>query len=110
MGEGHFIMPLNATMRKQLRKQQGDTLHVSLEKDPDEYVLHEVLISCLQEEPVAWKFFNALPGSHQRYYSKYIDAAKTENTQAKRIARVVRAMQLHLSYAEMLRMDKEKNW
>lgn len=33
MGDGEFIMPLNATIRKAIRKRKGDKLKVQLEVD-----------------------------------------------------------------------------
>ena len=66
----------------------------------------------LNDEPGAFEFFKTLPGSHQRYFSKWIDSAKTEPTKAKRIAQTVNALAKNLGYAEMLRaLKKEKdNW
>ncbi|MFD2524744.1 YdeI/OmpD-associated family protein [Flavihumibacter stibioxidans] len=41
--------------------------------------------------------------SHQRYFSKWIEVAKTESTRDIRIARTVNAMVKKWSYSEMIR-------
>jgi uncharacterized protein YdeI (YjbR/CyaY-like superfamily) len=69
-------------------------------------------MQCLHDEPKAWDFFKVLPGSHQRYFSKWIDSAKTEETKANRIAQAVNALAKQLGYPEMLRASKKdkENW
>ncbi len=108
MGEGNFIMPLKTDLRKQIKKGKGDTLEVRIELDKEEYQLNEDLVACLQDEKTASVNFYKLPRSHQNYYSKYIDSAKTEATKTKRIVQVVNAMNLNLTYAEMLRSARER--
>ncbi len=58
MGDGHFIIPLNAEMRKALKKQKGAELYVQLEKDDSPIKINHDLISCLEDEPAALRFFN----------------------------------------------------
>jgi len=85
MGGGRFIMPLNAAMRKATGKNAGAVLLVQLEADDSEFLFNEDFMDCLADDPVAREFFQSLPGSHQRYFSKWIDSAKTEPTRTKRI-------------------------
>ena len=40
-------------------------------------------MECLGDEPSADAFFKTLAGSHQRYFSKWIDDAKTVETKTK---------------------------
>jgi hypothetical protein len=105
MGEGDFIMPLNGEMRKGLKKKRGEKLLVKLEEDKDEKKISTELIECLRDDPKAFKAFNSMPGSHQRYYSNWIEQAKTEATRAKRIAKTVKGLSLGMSFAEILKMD-----
>ena len=108
MGEGAFIMPINAGMRKGIKKKNGEKVLVKLAEDTDEKKLSEDFMLCLQDEPKAYAFFKSLAGSHQRYYSNWIESAKTEATKAKRIAKAVKGLALQLPYNEMLYLDKEK--
>jgi len=106
MGEGHFIMPLNAAMRKATGKKVGDKLKVSLEEDKSEFAFSEDFITCLQDDPVAFDFFQTLSGSHQKYFSKWIDSAKTSATKTKRIVMAVTALSKKQGYPEMIRANK----
>jgi hypothetical protein len=103
MGEGDFILPLNATLRKQIKKKKNDELLVKLSVDKAVYELNADMMDCLQEEKEAFDYFMTFPRSHQNYYSKWVESAKTDTTKAKRIAKIIRAMLLKQSYAEMIR-------
>lgn len=106
MGEGLFIIPFNAEMRKGTGKKTGAKLTVSLELDKRTIPINAELLACLADEPAALNFFNSLPKSHQGYFSKWIDTAKTDSTKAKRITESVNGLLQHKNFSTMLR---EKN-
>lgn len=106
MGEGNFIMPLNAAMRKGIGKKLGDKLKVSLEEDVSEFTFSEDFMDCLSDDPAAHDFFQSLSGSHQKYFSKWIDSAKTTATKTKRIVMAVTALSQKQGYPEMIRANK----
>jgi hypothetical protein len=108
VGGGVFIMPVNAAMRKGLGKRHGATIQVKLEADNSEFVFNADFMECLADEPVADRFFKSLTGSHQRYFSKWIDSAKTEPTRTKRIAMAVNALARKWGYGEMIRASQGK--
>ena len=108
MGDGNFIIPFNATMRKGTGKRKGSMITATLEVDNAPFQLNEDFLSCLNDEPTALIYFNTLPGSHRNYFSKWIDGAKTDETRAKRIAMAVSALARNLGYAEMMREEKAK--
>lgn len=103
MGRGKYILPLNESMRKGTGKKAGGFLQVQLLTDNSEFVFNADFMLCLDDDPAAKKFFLSLPGSHQRYFSKWIESAKTEDTRSKRIARALNALAKNMGYAEMLR-------
>ena len=107
MGEGNFIMPLNGDLRKKIRKKKNDILDVKLTFDKKEYQLNEDMMNCLQEEKAAYDYFMTFPRSHQNYYSKWVESAKTDATKAKRIAKIITAMYLKQTFAEMLKSGRE---
>ncbi len=109
MGDGVFIMPINATMRKALRKREAAKISVSLQTDEEVIPLSATFLECLQDEPAAIKNFNKLPPSHQQYYSKWIESAKTDATKIKRIAMAVNGLARNMDYGAMLREQKENN-
>lgn len=108
MGEGNFILPLNAIIRRQLRKTAGATLKVKFEVDEKPLTFNTQLMDCLREEPEALSFFNSLTPGHRKYFSNWIDSAKTEPTKITRIAHTVNAMISHLDYGQMIRRISEK--
>lgn len=109
MGEGTFILPFNAAMRKATGKRDGDKILVTLELDQSNYILSTDLMVCLKEEPGCLKYFQSLPGSHQKYFSKWIESAKTGETKAKRIAMSLIAFSKKQGYGEMIRENKSKS-
>lgn len=106
MGSGIFIMALNAEMRKAIGKRHGAMLGVQLQEDKSEFVFNPDFMACLHDDPPAKKFFESLTGSHQRYFSKWIDSAKTEPTRVKRITMAVNALAKKMGYGEMIRASK----
>ena len=106
MGEGSFILPMNASLRKATGKEEGDTLKVQLEHDKRELTLSSDFIKCLKDEPAAYDFFKTLPKSHQTYFSKWIDTAKTSSTKVKRITMAVIALSSRQGFGEMIRANK----
>jgi hypothetical protein len=106
MGGGSFIIPLNAVMRKAIGKRHGAMVKVELEEDKQPFRFNKDFMDCLADEPAAAEFFRTLPGSHQRYFSKWIDTAKADTTKAKRIAQAVTALSRKQGYAEMIRSNK----
>lgn len=107
MGGGVFILPLNAEMRKAIGKRQGAMLKVQLQEDDSAFVFNADFMTCLQDDPTALGFFNSLTGSHQRYFSKWIDSAKTAATREKRIIRAITALARKWGYPEMMRSKEE---
>lgn len=107
VGGGKFIMSLNADIRRAIGKRQGATVNVQLSVDESEFVFNADFMDCLNDEPKSLQYFQSLPGSHQRYFSKWIDSAKTEPTKANRIARAVNALSKKWDYGEMIRAGKD---
>jgi uncharacterized protein YdeI (YjbR/CyaY-like superfamily) len=81
---------------------------VQLEVDNSAFVFNKDFIECLADEPGARTFFETLSGSHQRYFSKWIDDAKTEPTRTKRIVMAINALAKKWGYPEMLRASQGK--
>ena len=106
VGGGDFIMALKTDLRKAIGKQKGAMLQVQLTLDKDLYQLNEALMECLADEPAALDFFISKPLSHQHYYSKWIESARTETTRAKRIAMSVSSLAKKIDFGEMLRNQK----
>jgi sugar phosphate isomerase/epimerase len=107
MGEGHFIMPLKVSIRKAIGKRKGAIVEVQMAFDNKEYELNTELMECLADEPEALHFFTSKPKSHQHYYSKWVESAKTDATKAKRIAMAVSSLAKKIEFGEMLRNQRD---
>ncbi len=106
IGGGDFIMPVNATMRKAIKKINGASVTIELQEDKAPLKISAELLTCLEDEPEAKAYFNSLPRSHHQYYSKWIEGAKTDATKAKRIATVLHACANKLTYSQMMQMHR----
>lgn len=108
MGGGDFIMALNATHRKNIKKSTGAMINVQMEIDAAELTPPAEFMECLQDEPAALNHFYSLAKGHQNYFGNWIRSAKTEATFAKRIAMAVTALSKGMGYPEMIKSEKEK--
>lgn len=106
MGNGDFIIPLKADLRKKIKKQKGEKIKLSIELDNSEFKVSSDLLECLKEDKSAEKFFKAITPGHQNYYSKWIDEAKTIETKSKRIAQALEGFKMKMGFPEMLRHFK----
>lgn len=108
MGDGSFMMAINATMRKGIGKRKGAMLQVSLVRDTSPLEIVPELLECLSDDPDALAHFNTLSPSHQRYFSKWVDDAKTEPTKIKRLALCLSALARKMDYGAMIREQQGK--
>jgi len=109
MGDGNFILTLNATVRKGIRKSRGADVCVKMERDTKPIVPPKELLECLADEPLAMERFKMLTKSHQNYFTNWINQAKTEPTKAKRIASSINALAKGLGFSEAVRaLRKDK--
>lgn len=109
MGEGNFILALKASLRKELKKEEGAMLKLALEEDKDFKIeMPDDLELCLMEERHCLDNFLKLSKSHQNYYINWLNTAKTEPTRTKRLTQIVIAMDKRMDFSEMMRSNKEK--
>ena len=109
MGDGGFIMALNAGIRKQIRKSKGASIKVAIEADDSPVELNAELMECLADEPGSLSFFNELTPGHRKYFSNWINSAKTDTTKTKRIAQTLNALSNRMNYGEMIRAISNEN-
>ena len=72
--------------------------------------MNEEFLECLADEPAALEFFNTLAQGHRRYFSNWIDTAKTNETKTKRIALAITKLKKKMGYGEMIRWNKGKKF
>lgn len=106
VGSGNYILPLNAAIRKKTGKATGQLIEVILKLNMDVPQLSADLLCCLEDAPEARAYFFSLPPSHRKYYSNWIESAKTEPTKTRRIAQAIEACRLKQHYGEMIKSLK----
>lgn len=84
-----LFLPVRAEIRKKIKKEEGDYVHVILYPDHEPLDVPEELLLCLKEEPAALTFFNKLSEAQQKMYVQWIYSAKKEDTKVDRMAKAI---------------------
>lgn len=107
MGDGSFILALNAAMRKDIKKLKGATVQLKITADTDEVPVPEELLLCLEDEPKAKAFFNnGLLKSHRNYYIRWSEGVKGEAAKAKRIAAIIEGLARGYDFGQFMQWQK----
>ncbi len=99
-GTGQVFLSVKAEIRKKIKKQAGDYVHIILYPDNDPLEIPEELLLCLQDDTEALKFFNSLNENEQHQYVKWIYSAKTDQTKVDRIAKTVVRLAKHQKFVD----------
>lgn len=88
---GKYMVGVSSANRELTGVSAGDTLQVGLEVDTQPRVVEvpEDLAAALDQEPEAKAFYGTLNYSAQRRYVEPLGDAKTPETRARRVAKVV---------------------
>ncbi len=89
MGGGRMFLPVNADIRKVIRKEEGDSVHIILYADIEPDTAENDFQLCLDYEPKANKFFNSLTQYEQKGLIDWINASKTTDIKIERIAKTL---------------------
>ena len=101
-GKGELMLFVKAEIRKKIKKQAGDTVHVILYPDNEPLEVPEELLLCLQDDSDAFRFFKSLNESEQHNYVKWIYSAKTDQTKIERIAKALNSLSNSRKFAEQM--------
>ena len=97
-GDNRLFLAVKAEIRKAIKKEAGDYVHIILYLDNDPLKIPEELLLCLQEEQEASRFFNSLSESEQHNYVNWIYSAKTDQTKVNRIAKTLNRLVKNKKY------------
>jgi hypothetical protein len=100
MGNGRLFLPVKASIRKKIKKQEGDWVKVILFPDNDPLPVPAELQACLKDEPKAEKVFNSFSDSEKKYYIEWVYSAKKEETRVKRFAKTIERLMQGLKFYE----------
>ncbi len=99
-GSGQLFLPIKSEIRKNIKKEAGDYVHIILYPDNAPLEVPEELLLCLQDDAEALRFFNSLNKSEQHQYVKWIYSAKTDQTKVDRIAKTLVRLSKHQKFAD----------
>ncbi|OYQ44375.1 hypothetical protein CHU92_02455 [Flavobacterium cyanobacteriorum] len=88
MGNGQLFLPVKAAIRKKIKKEEGDYVHVVLYRDDSVFEVPAEIKAFFEEEGVA-AAFNNRKKSEQKMCCEWIMSGRREETKRERMIRTV---------------------
>ncbi|MGB0522686.1 MAG: DUF1905 domain-containing protein [Flammeovirgaceae bacterium] len=102
MGNKQLFLPVKAAIRKAIKKQAGDTVHIILYSDESDVEIPQEIIECFKLEPKkSYETFLSFTEGEQKSYLDWIYAAKTDETKVNRIANMMERLQKKLKFYDV---------
>ena len=98
MKGGSYMLTVKAAIRKSIRKNEGDTVHIVLYTDQSPVVVPDEILVCLLDAPKAHDYFMTLSPSNQKYYIDWIMDAKRMETKVERICKTIERLEKGLRF------------
>jgi len=93
IGNGNIGLAIKAAVRKKIKKEAPDMVHIVLYEDLTPLIIPEELLLCMQDvEGVSEKFEKYTDGQKKAFVD-WINSAKAEQTRANRIAKTITMVQ-----------------
>jgi desulfoferrodoxin (superoxide reductase-like protein) len=89
MGNNQMFLPVKAEIRKKIKKEAGDWVHVILYADNEPLDTPEEMWLCLEDEPKAMNFYKKITESEKKHYIDWIYSAKMEQTKIDRMIKAI---------------------
>ena len=93
IGNGHVGLAVKAEVRKKIKKEAPDTVHIILYEDKTPLIIPEELLLCMQDEADVLEKFEAYTDGQKKAFVDWINTAKTEQAKADRIAKAIAMVQ-----------------
>lgn len=91
-GNGLLFLPVNAKIRKAIKKEAGDNVHLQLFEDERPQGIPEEIMDCLKDAPNALSRFFELADWEQKLYIESILDAKNQDTKVKTIVKMLKKL------------------
>jgi uncharacterized protein YdeI (YjbR/CyaY-like superfamily) len=85
LSNGSLFLPVRSEIRKKIGKKAGDWVKVVLYADDAPAEIPDELLSCLEEDSIAYEAFKSYTDGQRKEFIDWIYSAKTEDTRVKRI-------------------------
>lgn len=89
MGNGLLFLPLKSEIRKKIKKEEGDSVHIILHQDMNPIEIPKELILCLKEVEGVYETFSAYSERKKITILNCIYSAKTDQTKVNRIVKTI---------------------
>jgi uncharacterized protein YdeI (YjbR/CyaY-like superfamily) len=106
MGNGNFILSLNAALRKYINKQVGERIVVALSHDKTTIEPPQDFLDCLGDEPKALIFYQSLSNAQKNYFTHWLNGVKGIEAKTKRITIAINALSNKKEFGQMIREMK----
>jgi hypothetical protein len=93
LGNGNVFLAVKSEIRRIIKKQAGDIVHIVLYEDTMPMVTPQELLSCMEYEDGVSEKFKTYSDSQKKAFVDWIYSAKTEQTKADRIAKTIMMIQ-----------------
>ncbi|MEZ5043398.1 MAG: DUF1905 domain-containing protein [Saprospiraceae bacterium] len=93
MQGNRMLLPLKSSIRKKIKKEAGEHVHVMLYLDNSALEIPEELLICLADSNLAYDFFMNLSESNQKYYVDWILESKSVDTKVARIVKTIQRLE-----------------
>jgi Bacteriocin-protection, YdeI or OmpD-Associated/Domain of unknown function (DUF1905) len=105
MASGNMFMPVKAAIRKKIKKEEGDLVHIILYQDDSPLVIPDEFLVCLMESPKAHSVFESFSETSKKHYIDWIYDAKSLETRVNRIAKTMEKLELGLKLHQTIEQD-----
>ena len=93
IGNGNVGLAVKAEIRKKIKKQAPDTVHITLYEDTTPLIIPEDLLLCMEDEDDILEKFESYSHGQKKAFVDWINSAKTEQTKIDRIAKTITMVQ-----------------
>jgi Domain of unknown function (DUF1905)/Bacteriocin-protection, YdeI or OmpD-Associated len=105
MKNGNMFLPINAQIRKKIRKEEGDTVHITLYFDDSPLVVPDEFLVCLLESPKAHSVFESFSETSKKHYVDWIYEGKSLETRVNRMAKAMGKLEKGLKLYQPIEGD-----
>jgi hypothetical protein len=105
MASGNMFMPIKAEIRKKIKKEENDSVHIMLFHDDSPLVIPDEFLICLLESPKAHAVFQSFRETSQKHYVDWVYDTKNLTTRANRIAKTIEKLEKGLKLYQPIEND-----
>ncbi|MFN3402577.1 MAG: DUF1905 domain-containing protein [Cytophagaceae bacterium] len=97
-GNGELFLPVKAEIRKKIKKEAGEIVHVVIYEDNSPLETPQEFLICLKEDKKAFNFYNCLSDTEKKKYLDWIYSVKSEEAKVEKMAKAINNLALNKKY------------